>query len=107
MTTKALAAFAFLLMLLAGSTSTADDAKLPDAKAFDKAVIDSLRAVHNKGAELYNTTRDYPAAYRLYQGALEAVRPLLAHRPATQKLIETGLAAAEKETDPTRKAFIL
>jgi hypothetical protein len=107
MTVKATAAFAFALMLVGSSAVTADDAKLPDAKAFDKAVIDSLRAVHNKGAELYNTSRDYPAAYRLYQGALEAVKPLLAHRPAAQKLIEAGLAAAEKETDPTRRAFML
>ena len=35
------------------------------------------------------------------------VRPLLAHRPDAQKIIVTGLDAAEKETDIARKAFLL
>ena len=35
-------------------TAAAADPKLPDVKAYDKALIDSLREVHNKGAELYN-----------------------------------------------------
>lgn len=106
MTTKGLAALALALALIA-NTGTAADPKLPEAKAFDKAVIDSLRAVHNKGADLYNAAKDYPGAYRLYQGALESVRPLLAHRPEVQKIIDGGLAAAEKEADADRKAFRL
>jgi hypothetical protein len=108
MTMKGLAALALALVLSASASLTAaEDPKLPDTKAFDKTVIDALRAVHNKGADLYNTTKDYPAAYRLYQGALESVKPLLAHRPAAQKLIADGLAAADKEADAARKAFIL
>jgi hypothetical protein len=108
MSTKAL-----MVLTLAGllgwsaSTSGADDPKLPDVKTFDKAVIDSLRAVHNKGADLYNKTEDHAGAYRLYQGALETVQPLLAHRPEAQKIITDGLAAAEKETTLARKAFVL
>ena len=98
---------ALALAALLGSAASADDAKLPDAKTFDKLVIDSLREVHNRGADLYNTSKDYPGAYRVYQGALATVRPLLAHRPETQKIIDAGLAAAEKETDPARKAFVL
>jgi hypothetical protein len=43
----------------------------------------------------------------MYQGALLAVRPLLAHRPDAQKLIDTGLDVAEKESDIARKAFVL
>ncbi len=85
----------------------AADSKLPDVKSFDKTVIDSLRAVHNQGAELYNTSNDYAAAFRLYQGALVAVRPLLAHRPEAQKLIDTGLESAAKAKDIDRKAFLL
>lgn len=108
MTTRVLPALALAALLGAPTArSAADDPKLPDVKAFDKLVVDALRDVHNKGADLYNTSKDFAGAYRMYQGALSTVRPLLAHRPDTQKLIETGLANAEKETDAARKAFVL
>ncbi|MBA4063785.1 MAG: hypothetical protein C0501_08745 [Isosphaera sp.] len=80
---------------------------LPDAATFDRLVVDSLRDVHNRGADLYNTAKDHVGAYRMYQGGLLAVRPLLGHRPAAQKLIDDGLAAAEKEANPAQKAFKL
>jgi hypothetical protein len=35
------------------------------------------------------------------------VRPFLAHRPAAQKIIDEGLAAAESETSMAQKAFRL
>ena len=85
----------------------AQEPKLPDAKAFDKLVVDTLRDVHNKGADLYNTRKDFEGTYRLYQGALVTVRPLLAHHAAAQKIIDEGLAAAEKETTVAQKAFRL
>jgi hypothetical protein len=85
----------------------AEEPKLPDVKTYDKLVIDSLREVHNKGADLYNASKDFSGAFRLYQGALAAVRPLLAHRPEAQKLIDAGFTAADKETDTARKAYIL
>ncbi|MBN9517653.1 hypothetical protein J0H58_03895 [bacterium] len=75
--------------------------------AFDKALRDSLADVHNKGADLYNQGKDYAGAYRLYEGALRTSRPLLGHRPATQKIIEESLTTAAKEADPARKAFLL
>ncbi len=106
MTTRIVTALALALALGLG-TARADDPKLPDAKAFDKLVIDTLRDVHNKGADLYNTSKDFTGAYRLYQGALTTVRPLLAHRPEAQKIIDTGLAAADKEPETARKAFVL
>jgi outer membrane biosynthesis protein TonB len=96
-----------LVAALAACSARAADPKLPDVKAFDKAVIDSLREVHNKGADLYNTSSDHAGAFRIYQGALEAVRPLLAHRPVAQKIIDSGLASAAKEGDIDRKAFVL
>ncbi len=82
-------------------TAAADD------KAFDKQVVDSLRDVHNAGADLYNAAKDYPGAFHTYRGSLLAVRPLLAHRPAAQKLIADGLVAADAEADPARRAFVL
>lgn len=106
--TRFVAALAFAAVLgLSASTTAADEAKLPDTKVFDKLVIDTLRDVHNKGADLYNTSKDFSGTYRLYQGALETVRPLLAHRPEAQKMIDSGLTAADKDTDVARKAFLL
>jgi hypothetical protein len=87
--------------------ASAADPRLPDVKTFDKQVIDSLRDVHNTGADLYNKHRDYAGAYRMYQGGLLTIRPLLQHRPAAQKLIDTGLEKAELEADVARKAFLL
>lgn len=105
MTAKILAALALAALL--GATARADDPKLPDVKSFDKVVIETLRDVHDKGADVYNTSKDFAGAYRMYQGALLTVRPLLAHRPEAQKLIDAGFAAADKETDPARKAVKL
>ena len=85
----------------------AQEPKLPDVKAFDKLVVDTLREVHNKGADLYNMKKEFEGTYRMYHGALLTVRPLLGHRPDAQKLIDDGLAAAEKETNVAQKAFRL
>lgn len=105
---RRVAAFALAALLMASAVApAADEPKLPDVKAFDKVVIDTLRAVHNTGADLYNEKKDFAGAYRIYQGALITVRPLLAHRPDAQKIIETGLADADKETDAARRAFVL
>ena len=99
---RSLAVFA----LLAGSAAFAAD-PVVDAKQLDKSIAASLRDVHDRGADLYNQAKDYPAAYRLYEGALLAVKPLLGHRPEVQKAIDDGLAAANKETDAAQKAFKL
>ena len=93
-----LLALAVLTALAGGNSLGAGEGpKLPAPAAFDKLVVDTLRDVHNRGADLYNTGKDFAGAYRVYEGALLTVRPLLAHRPAAQKLIEEGLAAADKE----------
>jgi hypothetical protein len=96
-----------LVALLTAGCLLADDPKLPDVKAYDKLVVESLRDVHNKGADLFNESNDFIGTYRMYQGALLTVHPLLAHRPTAQKVIVDGLAAAEKETILSRKAFKL
>jgi hypothetical protein len=101
------------LALALTATAAAQEPKLPDARTFDKLVSDSLRDVHDKGATIYNDEKDFAGTFRLYQGALATVRPLLAHRPEAQKLIDTGFAAADKVPDAegkpdfARKAFVL
>lgn len=100
------AVFAALALIL-GHASAADDAGPRDPKGFDKLVVDTLRDVHNKGADLYNTTKDYVGTFRMYEGSLRTVRPLLAHRPDAQKIIDEGLEATDKEADVARRAFML
>jgi hypothetical protein len=78
-----------------------------DPAAFDRLVVDTLRDVHNFGAELYNTSRDYAGTYRLYHGALLTVRPLLSHRPTVQQRIDQGLQEVEREPTVAHKAFRL
>ena len=94
------AAAVALAALLAGAAGAADT-------AFDAALRDSLAGVHNTGADLYNQGKDYAGAYRLYEGALRTARPLLAHRPAAQRLIDDSLAAAAREGAADKKAFLL
>ena len=91
----ALPVLAFLVM---GQTPSAE---------WDKAAVAALKDVHDRGAELYNSG-DAAGAYRLYQGALLAVRPLLDHRPFAQKAIDDGFAEANKSAGSVRvQAFRL
>ena len=72
----------------------------------DQAASDVLKEVHNRGADLYN--RGEPAAaYRLYEGALSAVRPFVAHRPAILKAIDDGLSETAKTDGAKIQAFRL
>lgn len=103
---RMVAALALVAALGAGARGD-DQPTLPDVKTFDKLVIDTLRTVHDRGADLYNESKDFAGTFRMYQGALLTTRPLLGHRPEAQKLIDAGLAAAEKEPDPARKAVKL
>lgn len=96
-----------LLALMSAGALLGDDPKVPDTKFHDKLIVDTLRDVHNTGAELYNNSRDFAGTYRMYQGALLTARPFLAHHPAAQKLIDDGLANAENEPLVSLKAFKL
>jgi hemoglobin len=62
--------------------------------------------VINRGADLYNSG-DPNGCYRLFQGALMAVGPQLDRHPDLQKLIETGLVDAERQSRLDMKAFTL
>ena len=66
------------LALLAGPGQAADD-KAPQATQRIASCHHNLRDVINHGADLYNSG-DWAGCYRLYEGALMAVRPLLDHR---------------------------
>jgi hypothetical protein len=94
-------------VLVLATIVSAQEPKLPDVKTFDKLVVDTLRDVHNRGADLYNLKKEFEGTYRMYHGSLLTVRPLLGHRPEAQKLIDDGLAAAEKEMSMAHKAIRL
>src|SRR5260370_40212644 len=61
-----------------------------DRTALDEQIFKTLRDVINKGADLYNSG-DQNGCYRLYEGALMALQPLLDPRPEMQKAITTGI----------------
>ena len=85
-----------LLGMFAMTAPVAPARAQPPAPAeWDKLVVDALKQAHNKGADLYNTG-DAAGGFRLYQGALLTARPLLAHRPAAQKIIDDGFAEVAK-----------
>lgn len=72
----------------------------------DKALIDSLRIVHDRGGDLYNAG-DHAAGYRMYQGGLLVAKGLLGHRPSLARMIDEGMAAADKQSTVAKRAFQL
>jgi hypothetical protein len=65
---------------------------------YDTAALNkSLREVINTGADLFNLQGDYVGCYRLYQGSLMAIKPLL---PADMQQ-NVGKALADAEKKPT------
>src|SRR5437870_1997957 len=77
-----------------------------DAKAVDRALHSSLKDVINQGASLYNRGDRY-GCYRVYDGALRAIRPLLGNHADLQKLIDEALAGVEQLPSPGHRAFAL
>ncbi|HEV3256703.1 MAG TPA: group 1 truncated hemoglobin [Gemmataceae bacterium] len=99
---------ACLLAFGAAGTAVAADDKPTDKSdkgtSRDKQISEVLKDIHNRGAELYNTGRP-TECYRMFQGALLMVQPMLDHHPKVQKIIEDGLAKAD--TNPSMKGRAL
>src|SRR6266481_5932472 len=102
------AVFGSLLILGAGSLWAGDQRGTPDSsgKALDKQIRASLPKVINTGADLFNEG-DRAGCYRLYQGSLLTLRPLLEHRPDLQKAIDAAQADAEQQPTVSARAFAL
>jgi truncated hemoglobin YjbI len=100
-----------LLTWLPGTSSAQDN------KQLDQRIHDVLKDVINTGADVYNAKaedRDLylremnrAGCYRIYQGALLTVQPLLAHRPQLQKVIDNSFAKASTQASMAEKAFTL
>lgn len=96
-----------LLLAVAGAARGQGDKAL-ERSDLDGRVYNVLRDIINTGADLYNPPlNDRAGCYRLYQGALLTVRPLLDHHPELQKAIDAGLTEAAQAESPGARAFAL
>ncbi len=77
-----------------------------DRKDLDGMLHANLKEVINHGADLYNSG-DWNGCYRLWEGALMSIKPLLGHRGELQKAIDTGIANARQDPMLYRRAFVL
>lgn len=93
-----------------GPSKTAGFYQVPgktDTKVLERQLYEVLKSVINEGADLYNKQGDHAGCYRLYQGSLLTVQPLLSHRPDLQKEITIGLDDADRQPTYARRAFAL
>ena len=101
---------ACLALLLGSTVARAQDDKpaggAPDRKALDGMIYTNLKEVINHGADLYNSG-DWNGCYRLWEGALMSIKPILAHHGDLQKAIDTALANARQDPMLYRRAFVL
>ena len=74
--------------------------------AFNKRAADALEELHEVGRKVHNDG-DIDGGYRIYQGGLIVVRRLLTDRPDIQKLITDGMAAADRQSSVSQRAFKL
>jgi hypothetical protein len=105
------AAFAALALLATTAAAQKGDEKTnpapaPDTGALDAKVYATLLKVTKRGITLYNS-EDHAGCYRLYEGSLMTIAPLLDHKPDLQKAITRALAAAERDPQIFRRAFAL
>src|SRR5262249_31942964 len=88
MNTKRLLALCIAVLALAAALQAQEGGAGSDKKEVDQRVYKLLKDVINTGADLYNNRNDPNGCYRLYQGSLMTLRPMLEHRPALQKVID-------------------
>ncbi|MFO0847885.1 MAG: group 1 truncated hemoglobin [Gemmataceae bacterium] len=90
-------------VLAGGSASAADPLPRDEVDKRAKAVA---RMAVETGAELFNAGNQ-EACYRLYEGALWGLQPMLDHRPELMKLIQDRLDRAKATPGMSGKAFAL
>ncbi len=95
-----------LLLLVPAVAVAQPPAKPPTLADLNKAAVDILRDMHDRGRELYNSG-DAAGTLRVYQTALGTVKPFVAHHPAIQKAITDGLAEAANADGDKARAFKL
>jgi hypothetical protein len=76
-------------------------------KAFEKSLEETLRKVIDLGANIYNKQSDYNGCFRLYEGALLAIKPSLTKYPDLQKAIDEGINSAYTKIRMDQRAHAL
>lgn len=101
---------AFLAVLVLAGAAAAQEkkpaAKPLDRKTLDESIYQSLRGIIDHGADLYNQG-DWNGCYRLWEGALLSLKPMLDHRPKLQGAIDGGLSKARQEPVLWQRAWAL
>jgi hemoglobin len=72
----------------------------------DATIHKMMRNIINRGADQYNAG-DEDGCYRYWEGALDTLRPLLAHHRDLQKAIDEALDTAAGCIPPEQRSFIL
>jgi hemoglobin len=95
------------VLLLPGVARAEDKMPAPLPRPeLDRRVYNSLIDTVNVGSDLFNAG-DRAACYRLYQGALIALSPLLDHRPRMREGVQNALKKAAALRTPAQQAFAL
>jgi hemoglobin len=84
-----------VVAVVVGCAAAAADTPAIDRATLDKQLYDAFKDMHNRAADLYNTG-DANGCYRMFQGGLLMARPLLAHRPEVQQLLDQGVQEADR-----------
>jgi hemoglobin len=96
-----------VMAALAGTEAAEEKPAGPlDRADLNQRVERLLRDVINQGADLYNSG-DQAGCYRLYEGSLMTLRPLLDHHPELQDGIDHALARARIDNNLPQGAFTL
>jgi hemoglobin len=100
-------AFALVAVIAANLTCAADEtAPGRINKTGDPKLYEGLREIINRGAYLYNHG-DANGCYRLFQGALLALRPQFSARTDLLRTIDSGLTEAERRLEVHERALAL
>jgi hemoglobin len=94
------------LVAAALAVSSGGAARAAEDRGMDEKVYSTLIHIINDGVDLYNA-RDYAGCYRLWQGSLKTLRPLLEHHEAWQKQIDAALAGAEGQPRLAERDWVL
>jgi hemoglobin len=98
-----------VLLLAVGTAVRADDKPL-DRGELDRRVVKAVYDAAVQGTEMWNKSANYEGTFRLYQGTLAAVIPMLDHRPklaagAKEKLDKAKLLKAVEGATLLREAL--
>lgn len=96
---------AAVVLFAAGGLTRAQDRPL-ERTELDKRVVGAVYETAVKGTEIFNKG-DYGGCYRLYEGTLMAVAPLLDHRPKLQGVVKERLKRAGQLKTAADAAFEL